>query len=249
MGVRLIAKDVDAEAFATEYAAPVRRALELIHFTNGNPAKAAHNLAPGKAQGSVVGAPVASADRLTCNGLTNFIQSGIQEPSAITFFMIARSGDSNTSGATRPGFLGTYDGLAADGGASDGFALFFSGTNAISVNACYGNTAADKTFPRATLVSQDAANWALYSVVISSTGIVFSDLTNNRTTTQSTTGGLPRRPTVNKIRIGSLFNPSGFTGPCDIAAVQLHSAVLTADEQVATVADLRAYALRKGIRV
>lgn len=249
MGVRLIAKDVDAEAYATEYSAPVRRALEMIHFTNVSQTKAARNYAPGKAQGIVVGAPVASADRITCNGLTNFIQSGIQEPSAITFFMIARSGDSNTSGATRPGFLGTYDGLAADGGASDGFALFFSGTNAISVNACYGNTAADKTFPRATLVSQDAANWALYSVVISSTGIVFSDLTNNRTTTQSTTGGLPRRPTVNKIRIGSLFNPSGFTGSCDIAAVQLHSAVLTAEEQAATVADLRAYALRKGIRV
>ncbi|MBA6130004.1 hypothetical protein, partial [Pseudomonas juntendi] len=229
MGVRLIAKDVDAEAYATEYSAPVRRALEMIHFTNGSPTKAARNLAPGKAQGSVVGSPVASADRITCNSLTNFIQSGIQEPSAITFFMIARSGDSNTSGATRPGFLGTYDGLAADGGASDGFALFFSGTNAISVNACYGNTASDKTFPRASLPTQDAANWALYSVIISSAGIVFNDLTNNRTITQSTTGGLPRRPSLNKIRIGSLF--TGFSGSCDIAAVQLHSAVLTAEEQ------------------
>ncbi|MBK5008378.1 hypothetical protein IAE33_000238 [Pseudomonas sp. S60] len=247
MGVQFLADGVDAEAYVTEYSPPVRRAVEAIHFTNNSLAKAVRNYVKGKAQGSVVGTPVVLADRVTCNSLTNFLQLGVQEPSQLTLFLIARSGDANSSGATRPGFVGTYDGLAADGGAADGLAMFFSGNGQVSVNAGYGNTASDKTFPRANLSAADAASWALYSIIVSTAGIIFTDHTNNRTVTQSTTGGLPRRPTVNKLRLGSLFKD--YAGSCDVAALQLHSAVLTASEQALTVADLRAYAARKGIKV
>jgi hypothetical protein len=247
MGVRLIAKDVDAEAFATEYSAPVRRGLEGIHFLNTSIQKAAHNYAPGKKSGSVVGVPVALADRLTTVGLVSYVQSEVAESDSMTFFCIARSGDANTSGGTRPGFFGTYTGLGADGGAADGIAMFFSGPGAIAVNGGYGNTAADKVFPRASLSSADAAKWALYVVIVGPTGITFRDITNNRAATQTATSGLPRRRTLNKLRLGSLFQDFG--GTCDLAVWQAHSVVLTEDEISTTIADLRAYALRKGIVV
>lgn len=247
MGVRLIAKDVDAEAFATEYSAPVRRGLEGIHFLNTSIQKAAHNYAPGKKSGVVVGAPVALADRLTAVGLVNYIQSEVTESDSMTLFCIARSGDANDSGGTRPGFFGTYTGLGVDGGAADGIAMFFSGPGTISVNVGYGKTAADKVFPRASLSSADAAKWALYVVIVGPTGITFRDITNNRATTQTATSDLPRRRTLNKIRLGSLF--TGFGGTCDLAVWQAHSVILAEDEISTTIADLRAYALRKGIVV
>lgn len=247
MGVRIIAKDVDAEAFATEYSAPVRRGLEGIHFLNTSVQKAARNFAPGKPSGSVVGSPVAAADRLSTVGLVSFIQSAVAETDSMTIFCVARSGDSNSSAATRPGFFGTYAGLAADGGAADGLILFFSGTGFISVNAGYGNTAADKVFPRASLSSADAAKWALYVVMVSPTGIVFRDMTNNRSVTQNATSGLPRRRSLNKFRLGSTFND--FAGTCDLSAWQAHSIILSEDEIATTVADLRAYVARKGIVV
>lgn len=247
MGVQIYANDVDAEQYVTEYAPPVRRALEAVHFTNTSLAKAVRNYAKGKAQGSLVGNPVALADRVSCNSMTNFLQLGIQEPSQLTLFLIARSGDANTSAATRPGFVGTFDGVAADGGAADGMAMFFSGNGQISVNAGYGNTVSDKVFPRASLSVGDGGSWVLYSIVVSTAGITFTDHTNNRTVTQTATGGLPRRPTLNRLRLGSLYKD--YSGACDIAALQLHSAVLTASEQALTVADLRAYAARKGIKV
>ena len=247
MGVRLIAKDVDAEAFATEYSAPVRRGLEGIHFLNVSVQKAAHNYAPGKKSGSVVGTPVAIADRLSSVGLVSYIQSDVAETDSMTFFSIARSGDANSSAATRPGFFGTSRGVAADGGVADGVVMFFSAPGLIALNAGYGNTEADRASPRASLASTNAASWALYVCQVTPTGVVFRDITNNRAQTTPQTAGLPRRRSLNKFRLGSTFND--FAGSCDLAVWQAHSVVLTEDEITTTIADLRAYALRKGIVV
>jgi hypothetical protein len=247
MGVRLIAKDVDAEAFATEYSAPVRRGLEGIHFLNTSVQKAAHNYAPGKKSGSVVGVPVATADRLSSVGLVSYIQSEVVEADYMTFFCIARSGDSNSSAATRPGFFGTSRGVAADGGVADGVVMFFSATGFMALNAGFGNTEADKVSPRASLTSANAANWALYVCQVTPTGVNFRDVTNNRAQTTPATVGLPRRKSLNKFRLGSTFND--FAGSCDLAVWQAHSVVLAEDEITTTIADLRAYALRKGIVV
>lgn len=249
MGVRLIAKDVDAEAYATEYSAPVRRALEGIHFLNGSPQKAARNYAPGKISGAVVGLPTAFSDRLSTVGLVSYIQSSVAETDAMTIFCIARSGDANTSDATRPGFFGNYSyaGVAADGGAADGTVMYFRVAGGMAVAAGYGNTAADRIFPIASLPTTDAAKWALYVVIVSTAGITFRDVTNNRAITQTGTTGLPRRRAVNKFRLGS--NYDRFGGICDMAVWQAHSAVLTEEEIATTTADLRAYAARKGITV
>ena len=247
MGGRLIVKDVDAEKFATKYSAPVRRGLEGIHLLNTSPQKAARNHAPGKKSGKVVGAPCAFADRLSTVGLISYIQSDVRETDLMTFFCIARSGDSNSSAGTRPGFFGTFRGLAADGGVADGVIMFFSGSGNIAVNAGYGTTEEDKVSPRAALVDTDAANWALYVCVVTATGVTFQDITNNRATTTLASPALPRRRSLNKFRLGSTFND--FAGSCDLALWQAHSVVLTEDEITTTIGALRAYALRKGIVV
>lgn len=249
MGVRLIAKDVDAENFATEYAAPVRRGLEAIHFLNTSIQKSARNYAPGKPSGGVVGNPVAYSDRLACKGLTDYIQSSCPEFDSMTFFCIGRSSEDNSSDAKRPGFFGNYSmsGIGVDGGAADGTVMYFRTAGNMAAAAGYGNTAADKTFPLATLSALDAAKWSLYVVQVSAAGITFRDVTNNRSSTQSGTGGLPRRRSLTKFQVGS--NPSRFGGTCDVAVWQAHSVALTEEEITTTIADLRAYALRKGIVV
>ncbi|WP_054881675.1 hypothetical protein [Pseudomonas sp. NBRC 111128] len=247
MGVRIVAKDVDAEAYATEYSAPVRRGLEGIHFLNTTPQKAARNYAPGKKSGTVVGSPVAKADRLSTVGLVSYIQSEVAETDSMTIFCIARSGDANANAATRPGFFGTFRGLAADGGVADGLIMFFSTAGSIAVNAGFGNTEADKTSPRAALSDANASSWALYQVTVSSAGITFRDVTNNRSQTTAVTNGLPRRRSLSKFRLGSTFND--FAGTCDLAVWQAHSVILSDEEISATIADLRSYAARKGISV
>ena len=247
MGARLIAKDTDAEDFVTEYSAPVRRGLEGIHFLNKSVQKAAHNYAPGKKSGSVMGTPVALADRLSTVGLVSFIQTDVLEADLMTFFCVAKSDNANSSAATRPGFFGTSRGVAADGGVADGLVMFFSAPGFIALNAGYGNTEADKSSPRASLSSADAAKWALYVCIVSATGVTFRDVTNNRAQTTAATAGLPRRRSLNRFRLGSTFND--FAGSCDLAVWQAHSVVLTEDEIATTVADLRTYAARKGIVV
>lgn len=249
MGTKIVAKDVIAEGFSIEYSAAVSRGLEAIHFLNTSPQKAARNYAPGKPSGGVVGNPVAYSDRLACKGLTDYIQTALSESDSMTFFCIARSSEDNSSDAKRPGFFGNYStsGLGVDGAAADGTVMYFRTVGNMAAAAGYGNTAADKTFPLATLSAADAAKWSLYVVQISTAGITFRDITNNRSSTQNGTGGLPRRRSLTKFQLGS--NPSRFGGTCDVAVWQAHSVSLTEDEIATTIADLRGYALRKGIVV
>ena len=250
-GVRIIAKGVDAEAYATEYAAPVRHALKGIHFLNTSLEKAARNYAPGKGieQGSIHGAPGITAGYASIKSLSDFIQSGIPESDSMTIFCIARSLDSGLASATRPSFLGTQQGVAAAGGTSDGINMYMTsaGGGMVSFTAAYGNNDADRTNVVCSVSWENIKTFALFVATISSVGITFRDVTNNRTNTVTPPAGLPRRRTVNKLRLGSAFNAFGGTG--DVALVQVHSDLLAPAQIATTIDDLRAYALRKGIAV
>lgn len=244
MGVRIIAKDVDSEAYATEYSPPVRRGLEGIHFLNGTPTKAAHNYAPGKPSGVVIGAPVASQGFLSCKSLSNFIQTGIPETDLATVFVIARSTDLGTSDAVRPAFYATQDGPGADGaGTAQGLALWHSGSQVRSLVGYL--TPESTTFIDVNLVEPLVANFAIYVQIVAANKIELRDVT--RSISGSVVPAGTRRRTTNKFRIGSSFK--SLRGTSDIAVFQAHSVVLSEDEIAATVADLRAYAARKGIMV
>lgn len=244
MGVRIIAKDVDAEAYATEYSSPVRRGLEGIHFLNGTAAKAARNYAPGKSSGVVIGAPAATTGFLSCKSLSNFIQTDIPESDLATVFVIARSTDVGTADAVRPAFYATQDGPGADGaGTAQGLAVWHSGSQVRSLVGYL--TPAAATFIDVNLVEPLVANFALYVQVVAADKLELRDVTRSLTASVAPTG--TRRRTTNKFRIGSSFKSLG--GTSDIAVFQVHSVVLSEAEIAAVVADLRAYAARKGITV
>ena len=251
MGTQFIARNVDAEAFAREYAAPVRRNLEAWHFLNTSAAKASRNYAPGKPSGFVVGAPVESAGFMTFKGLANYIQTATPETAEQTFFSVVRSADTFASDANRPMFYGTFKQPLPGGTDTDttfGCALYATTATGITATAGRGNTTADDTAAGVSLAGQTLASWSLIVQT------VYADLTP--TTTKNETDGatgtasasaLPRLVSAGKYRIGSGFLQFG--GLTDMAFFAAYSAVLTASEKAAVVADIRAQMLRRGVVV
>jgi len=246
MGVRLIAKGVDAEQYATEYAAPVRRGLEGIFFLNTTLAKAARNYASGKPQGSIVGAPVPSSLALAVKSRVNFVQTQISEVAEMTFFIVCRTAADGSVTADRPMFFSNYQGVNLDGGPSFGLAFYLTSPTRLSGGASYGSDAATNELKLAGITKPSVANsWALFSLSVGPTGVTLRDHTvgNSATISAST----PRRTATAKIRIGS--GVSAFDGAADVAVFQAHSVALTDTEITSTVLDIRAYMARRGLIV
>lgn len=245
MGVSIKAKDVDAESYAVEYSAPVRRGLQGIHFLNQSVEKAAHNYAPGKTSGTVAGAPVPSAGYLTCTNMANYIQTDVVESDLMTIFVAARAATDGTDSATRAMFTSTFRGVAADGGVAQGVGVYVSAANSINGFAGFGADAAGDTRESAVITDTPTA-WGLYMVQVSAGAVSVRDFTRNLTATENSAAG--RRKTTSKLRIGSGYTYAG-SGQCNVGVWQAHDVVLTESEIQTTVADLRAYMLRKGVTV
>ena len=247
MGVRLIAKGVNAEDFATEYAAPVRRGLEGVFFLNTSLSKAARNFAASKPQGSVVGGPVPSALALAVKSRVNYIQTQISEVAEMTFFMACRTAADGSVSADRPMFFSNFQGQAADGGAAYGLSFFLTTGSRLSFGGGYGADAASNDQKLAGFTKTGVANaWVLYSASIGPSGVTLRDHTAGLTNTLSS-GGLARRVATAKLRIGSGI--TSFDGSADIAVFQAHSVALNDAEIATTVADIRAYMSRRGVSV
>lgn len=248
MGVRIVAKGVNAEPYATEYASPVRRALEGIHFLNGSLEKSARNYAPGnKPQGSVVGTPVIGTGFLKCTGLSNFIQTGLAESRNGTLFVVFRNAVDDGANGNKSMPAGNYrsSGAALPGASGVGF---YAGSAVSRVNglaACAATDADTATMSVATTQVTPLTTWSMAVLTFSDASLVHRNLTVPYTAT--TALPFPRRVSTDKLRIGSGF--SSYPGVCDVAAFQYHSAVLTEAEIQAVYADLKAYVLRQGIAV
>lgn len=246
MGVRFVAKGVNGEPTAREYAAPVRRGLEAIHFLNESLAKCERNFAPDKVKGTQVGDPVPQAAFLSCKGTVNCIETSMSESESMTMFVIARTAADGSVVAERPMFIGNYQGKHVDGGNAFGVSIYLSALNRITGTAGFGADAAANENKLAGITKAAVANlWGLYMFQVSPVAVTLRDFTANLT--QVTSASTPRRMATGKIRVGS--GQSNLLGSCDIALFQGHSVLLTEQEIQATVADLRAYALRRGIQV
>lgn len=242
-GVQVVAKGVDAEQYATEYAAPVRRGLEGIFFLNTSLEKCARNYAPGKLQGCIVGNPAPFPGYVSLKGATNYIQTQIPETTELTMLVIARqvSDPANPTGIAM--FCGSY--LS---GSLSGVSMYcpvvmgdrFAGTAGFGIDEAGNSNVVTSITP------VNLAAFGLYSVTISASGVTTRSHTANLTNTN--TQLVPRRLAPRTMRIGSGYL-SSHNGVNDVAVFQHHSVALTADELAKTVADLRAYAARKGIIV
>lgn len=241
MGVQVVAKGVDAENYATEYAAPVRRGLEGIFFINSFIEKLARNYAPDKLSGVVVGAPSVNAGYASFKGMANYVQTQIRETTDVTFFVVARSADTPGAADSTPLICGTFDSAAPAG-----ISLYASGTDRVAGTAAYGDDDASSTNASAIATPIVLSSWNLYSVTVNSAGVTARSHTANVSISRAATK--PRRPSTRTVRIGSGYSNTQ-RGNVDIALYQHHSVSLTEDEIARTVADLRAYAARRGITV
>ncbi|KAB0504690.1 hypothetical protein [Pseudomonas moorei] len=241
MGVQVVAKGVDAEQYATEYAAPVRRGLEGVFFLNTSLEKCARNYAPGKAAGAIVGSPQVAAGFISCKGMTNYVQTQIQETSEVTMLVIARSADVPGTPDTTPLICGCFA-----TGVTSGVSLYGAAADRVSGTGGFGDDDPGNSNVVASVNPVALSSWGLYSVVIAANGVTTKSHTANLSILNAQTK--PRRPSTRTLRIGSGYSNSQ-KGNVDIALFQCHSVALTADELARTVADLRAYAARRGIVV
>lgn len=191
--------------------------------------------------GSVVGVPVASDAFLTCKGMTNYIQTGILETESLTMLVIAKSAGIGGTPDETPLVCGSYG-----SGALSGVCMYIPLTDRLSGTGGFGNDDASNVNVTASVSPAPTTKWGLYSVQVSPAGVTTKAHTANLTNTFAQ--AVPRRLAGRTMRIGSGYSNSQ-KGTVDIALFQYHSVLLTADELTKTVADLRAYATRRGIAV
>lgn len=259
MSTVIRAKGVFAEDFATSYASPVSRGLEAIHFTNTNSDKIARNYASGKANGSLMGTPTSIAAGSTrFKAGTNGLITSVQEPEQATIFVIAKSpvnlGTIPIPLADRPAFWGTFQSPLASnpGTTAQGIALYVTSQGGLAANVLVDQGGTPTWVPSAFTAAESAPMinvWQLYSVTVGASDAVVA--LRNETTGQAapTSPAGTRLLTTGRIRVGTLVTDTTHQGLADIAVAQIHSVVLTDAERMAVVADLRAYAARKGITV
>lgn len=253
MGTVIKIAGLDAESdTAAGYISPVSRGLEAIHFLNGSSAKIARNFAVGKDDGVTVGAPaILTSSYAELRSGVSWVQTSMAEPLEGTFFIICKATDNGTPSGAYPAFFSSLGGKLLSDPTKDapGIGLL----NVPSLRFAQGVSKADGSLvPAYNAMSQSfSSTWALYVCVLKATA--FGSLTNKTTGTvggpqdEVNLSGRPRAQSNAKIKLGSAT--SAYTGVCQLAAFQAHSVVLTDAEIAKVVADLRAYALRKGITV
>ncbi len=242
LGVRIIAPGVDAEQFATEYSVPESRGLEGIFFLNSSLEKIAHNYAPGKKKGVVVGEPVPTSKATMFKSRTNYIQTDISEAQSMTLFVVARSVLDGTDQNNRAVFIGSYDSTLNP----PGLGIYVQNTNRISAFGSFGDTEETNTVVSSSVNSTHVVtDWNLYVAIVQPGRVTMRNLTTGQDGVVAV--AQPRRVGMAKLRIGSSF--SIYTGECELAVAQIHSAALAEAEILANVADIREYASRRGISV
>ncbi len=249
MGARLIAKGVDAEPDAIAYGAPVRRGLKGVFFHNTDLDKSKYNYAPGnKDVDTVIGTPtVSSSGYMSGKSGVNYIQTDIAETAEMTFFSVARAlnipATTPIAAADAPIISGNYSQSVPTG-----VVQWFNGPATFSGGAAYGPDASNTVNAGATIAT-DPTRWCLYSTTIKAAQVVVTNHTTGVTSTRNITTEGVRQVSSRKMRLGSSYQ-STQQGTWDKMLEQIHDVALTDQEKADTVADLKAYVLRKtGIAV
>lgn len=250
MGARLIAKGIDAEKYAFEYAAPVRRGLEGVFFLNDSLEKCARNYAPGKNDGVIVGTPTVNSQFMSGKSATSYIQTDIQETEEMSFFVIARAmaipAGNPVPAADQPILLGNYM-----SGAWSGVVQWFSTQTSFSTNGGYGNDDASNINLGAGVTPNDVSHWGLYGGRVRQVAVDTKNFTNGLVMNRLSAPYGPRRLSGSvgrPLRVGSGYQTTQ-TGLWDMAAAFIYSVGLSDEEQATMVADIRAYAARRGLAV
>lgn len=256
MGTSIRAKGINAEAFATEFAAKVRRGLRGIYFTNESLTKARHNYAPANINPEAVNY---GADPTPSTNYTTFysgalnpqgsasLDTRIPETVEQTVFLVQRAKDSNLWPDT-PTMDAKYRTMSLSSwGVTEpgqGAALYYTSKTRISF---VGGISDGPTSTSYTIgVAANPVEWQLISARIKEGQITIKNHTQN--VSASATNVNPRRLSGRTMLLGGVYSVS-YGGIVDIAVAQIHDVFLTDAEESATVASIRAYCLRRGITV
>jgi len=255
MGVVLRAEGADFSSNPVAFLPPVSRGLEYFAFLGGTSERTARNLAAGKPQGAIIGAPVISANYARLNR-TAYVQTGAAQTPNNTLIVVLRPVD-DTSGVLAIGNYGSPR-VAPYSGTTNGCGFFWTSSAADGSVTCYftaaafdGASAASVNTPNTTRAIPGAA-WRAMAGGASGTDKTkfIRDLTAG--TRVDATYAAPNNVAdlgSTPLMIGSGVNTGVFAGSVDIAFAAIYSVKLTDAEIDLVYSSVKAFLLTKGITV
>jgi hypothetical protein len=232
MAALLFKTSEDLESRATDIKLPVMTGLEVCSFFDTSLGKAVKNLAPGKADLTLVGAPTVADNRVGVTSNSAYFQTSCAETASCTLIVVARLTSAGTATATRPMLISTYQDAASASG-------FGANILAISTSSGFQATAGltDSAAPaRQNWLASPASgvtptNWTFIYNIVSTTSISSGSKTAAVTATDNTPSGVsfPRVVSGRNFRIGGSYN-TGYGGTADLAFAAIYSTALTGAE-------------------
>lgn len=223
------------ESRATEIKCPVMTNLEVLSFFDTSLGKSVRNLAPGKADLTVVGAPTVSSNRVGITSNANYFQTSCPETEACTLIIVARLTSAGTASGSRPMLISTYqDALSASGFGANILAISTSsGLQATAGLADTGGGARQNWLASPTS-GVTPTDWNfLYSIVNTTTM-----KGGSKTAAVSATDSSPAAARVisgRNFRIGGAYTTS-YGGTADIAFAAIYSGALS-DADITSIYD------------
>lgn len=221
------------ESRATEVKCPVMSNLEVLSFFDTSLGKSVRNLAPGKPDLTVVGAPSVTSTKVGITSNANYFQTSCAETAACTLIVVAKMTSAGTGTSTRPMLIGTYQDVASASG---------YGTNILAISTASGIQATagltDLSGARQNwLASPDVSpgmspaitSWNFLYSIVNTTTIKAGTKTGtavNKTDSDPNGTTYPRVVSGRNFRIGAVYNTS-YGGTADIAFAAIYSAALT----------------------
>lgn len=185
------------------------------------------NFAPSGVAGAVVGVPTLADSGATVQftGLTNYIQTTVQETDELTVLMVAATDATLADDANKPCFFGTWTAPPADDpGGSDTFGVHsrITTSGALRMGAGRGTSTSDDVNGDAAVTVADHTALAIYTMTAQS-GVVTSmtDHTNGNTAVDDSTAN--RLLTAATYRVGSGYKQYG--GTCRLGQLRIWGAV------------------------
>lgn len=234
----------DFSANPVGFMPPVAANLKAWHYLGGSLANSARNLAPGGAAGSAVGSPTVEASHLRLDE-TGFIQTGVVDDGEATLLAVAKmpTGWAFSTGTAAGYMLSSYN--------SNGRNLIYRKSGSLPEPAAvprevmYRDSSGTPTYQQldGTAVS-DATAWQFFSAKANATSATLTNKTTGVVNTAANPEGAGALIGSGvSYRIGS--SPGGVVDPIDIAFAAIYDRALTADEETAIYATVKAYLARR----
>ncbi|MCO7594283.1 MULTISPECIES: hypothetical protein [Pseudomonas] len=248
MGLKFISPGALAPWY-TKVIPPVTRALEGWFCLDTAIERVGFNRAPGKANASIVGNPVVSANSVRFKGGENFLETQIKETEKFTYIVVGKVPGplGGTGPATSAPYVGDYGGSPIGPYASSGTLLYHTTDTSLTALAWRENEAGTGPTSATATITDEPTSWAIRSIV--SNGDLGTRVTNHTTgATANQPLATPRLMGSSPLRIGSVYG-TNMRGETEISFVAIFSDALTPDEIALLLPGIRRRMLRFGIVV